>query len=510
MGKKMLAAVLCAALLAGSAAAAWPDWAQDAEAWAQQHALGEGFMQAPSMALTRGQTAQLLYEAARQPAVSAPCPFDDVPAAYANAATWAAAQGYVEGMGAGLFQPGLSVTREQFALMLYRQADMPATAGTALAGFADGGAVSSWARDAVNWAVQRGLLQGRDTGLLAPQDGVKTVEAVLILQRAEQPDAPDSGVVRITDTAALSAQLGQAVAALRQPPAFDVSAFSGGGDVGLAAKNAYYALLSAHPAYKYAYDMQTEVGADGLLRCTFRYMPYRTGDYPAGFDGVEVGSLVTLMQAARDNLTRQTIPIRITDPSLTVDDMSRALQQVGGGYLLCALNRDGTAITVTPQNNLSHAAALDRLEEIQTLTDAIYAQAVEPDMDARQQAQALYTWLTDHVRYDQRYYADPANLPYDATTAYGALHDQLAICGGYAQALQSLLLRAGIPCWTVSGRMGGENHMWNIAYLDGAWRYFDATSDRGCAAFGFRYFGVDADALTRHTWDTDWVARLTG
>ena len=190
--------------------------------------------------------------------------------------------------------------------------------------------------------------------------------------------------------------------------------------------------------------------------------------------------------------------------------MNRALRQVGGGYLLCTLNRDGTAITVTPQNNLSHAAALDRLEEIQTLTDAIYAQAVEPDMDARQQAQALYTWLTDHVRYDQRYYADPANLPYDATTAYGALHDQLAICGGYAQALQSLLLRAGIPCWTVSGRMGGENHMWNIAYLDGAWRYFDATSDRGCAAFGFRYFGVDADALTRHTWDTDWVARLTG
>lgn len=125
-------------------------------------------MQAPSAKLTRGQTAQLLYEAAGQPTVSTASPFDDVPASYEDAATWAAAQGYVQGMGNGLFEPNRSVTREQFALMLYRQADEPATIETALDGFADGGAVSDWAQDAVGWAVQQGLMQGRDTGLLAP------------------------------------------------------------------------------------------------------------------------------------------------------------------------------------------------------------------------------------------------------------------------------------------------------------------------------------------------------
>ena len=48
-------------------------------------------------------------------------------------------------------------------------------------------------------------------------------------------------------------------------------------------------------------------------------------------------------------------------------------------------------------------------------------------------------------------------MPYDSTTAYGALHDNLA---SYAQAFQLLLEQAGIPCVTVSGQLGAENHMW--------------------------------------------------
>ena len=94
-------------------------------------------------------------------------------------------------------------------------------------------------------------------------------------------------------------------------------------------------------------------------------------------------------------------------------------------------------------------------------------------------------------------------------TAYGALHDNLATCGGYAQALQQLFQKAGIPCYTVSGEMGSEYHMWNIAYLDGEWRYFDATSDRGRADYWFNCFNVGADDLTRYVWDRDFTELLT-
>ena len=120
---------------------------------------------------------------------------------------------------------------------------------------------------------------------------------------------------------------------------------------------------------------------------------------------------------------------------------------------------------------------------------------------SREQAEALYAYLTEHVRYDFRYYGEPGEMPYDSTTAYGALHDNLAICGGYAQAFQLLLEQAGIPCVTVSGQLGAENHMWDLARIDGQWLYFDPTSDRGRAAYGFQCFGVEAGSLKGHTWD---------
>lgn len=93
-------------------------------------------------------------------------------------------------------------------------------------------------------------------------------------------------------------------------------------------------------------------------------------------------------------------------------------------------------------------------------------------------------------------------------TAYGALQNNLAICGGYAQAFQLLLEQAGIPCITVTGSLGGENHMWNLARIDGQWLYFDPTSDRGRAAYGFQCCGVEAEALQGHEWDEDRAERM--
>ena len=312
----------------------------------------------------------------------------------------------------------------------------------------------------------------------------------------------------VADLAQLQAELTRAIANAEQPPALKVSSLQSQADLPLTVKNLYYDVLSQHPEYKYAYDLTAEIGSDGLLYCTVSYMPYRTGDYPADFQGEEVASLAGLVQTALAGLGRENTPIRITDPTLAVDEMNKALQQVGGGWLLCQLSRDGTAITTVPQGGLTHDEALERLEESEALATQIYEDAVTKDMTQTEQAEALYAWLTEQVTYDHRYYSAPAAMPYASTTAYGALHDHTAICGGYAQALQLLFRQAGIPCITVSGKMGGENHMWDLAQIDGQWRYFDATSDRGRADYGFLYFGVEGEALTRYTWDQSWAEAL--
>ena len=322
------------------------------------------------------------------------------------------------------------------------------------------------------------------------------------------PGQPETGAPAVRSLEELREELTRAIAAAEQPPAFDVSVLDGQEELPLAVKNLYYGILSGNRTYSYAYDLNAELGADGLLRCTISYMPYRTGDYPEGFQGTEVDSLAGLVQAARDGLAQESIPIRITDPELLVDHMNKALQQVGGSYLLCQLSRDGTAVTVTPQGGLTRQQTLARLAELDALAEQIYGETVTPEMSQREQAQALYTYLTEQVRYDFRYYGAPGEMPYDSTTAYGALHDGLAICGGYAQAFQLLLEQAGIPCVTVSGKLGAENHMWDLAQIDGQWLYFDPTSDRGRAAYGFQCFGVEAGSLEGHTWDQTWAAAL--
>ncbi len=78
--------------------------------------------------------------------------------------------------------PEGDITREQAVTMLYRYAGSPAVDGDHLAGFADAGAVADWARDAMNWAVSVGLIQGGDAGL-APQSGATRVELAAMFAR---------------------------------------------------------------------------------------------------------------------------------------------------------------------------------------------------------------------------------------------------------------------------------------------------------------------------------------
>ena len=99
MWKKLTAFFLSLVLLTSTASAGlWPDWAASAEDWAEQNGLSDTFLDHPGMTVTRGQAAQMLYEAAGSPAVSDDIPFTDIPESFADAVTWAAQNGYVQGV----------------------------------------------------------------------------------------------------------------------------------------------------------------------------------------------------------------------------------------------------------------------------------------------------------------------------------------------------------------------------------------------------------------------------
>ena len=108
---------------------------------------------------------------------------------YTKAVAWAAEKGIVNGVGNGRFNPNGLITREQLVVMIYRFATlngMDAEARTELTAFTDADKVSSYAQDAVQWAVATGLLNGvEENGIitLRPQGNATRAQVCAILQR---------------------------------------------------------------------------------------------------------------------------------------------------------------------------------------------------------------------------------------------------------------------------------------------------------------------------------------
>lgn len=323
-----------------------------------------------------------------------------------------------------------------------------------------------------------------------------------------QPELPDpTEVLAVSGPEAIQEELTQAICQLRQPRPMDISA-ARLEQPELDVKNLYYRITAQDPGLKYAYDLTAEV-RDAQLICSLHYMPYKTGAFPEGFDGVEVSSLKDLISAAEAHMGPDPAPVRITDTALDPDTMNRALQQVGGGYLYCTLSPDATEVRYSAPMDRTVEDCLDALNHASELADQVIAQVVTPDMTQRERAQALYAYVTTNVAYDQRYYSDKAGMPYESQTALGALRDKTAICGGYANAVKLLFEKAGIPCYNVTGRYFGEHHMWSIAKLDGEWLWFDATSDRGSTGeFGFLRFALTELDPTKYRWNENEVSPL--
>jgi len=143
----------------------------------------------PSGTLTRAMAATIIYRLAGSPPVPSDIVFDDVPAGtwFSDALTWAYEFGIVNGVGDGRFVPDNPVTRQEFALMLYRYAeatglDVVVSADFVL-DFSDVEEVSTWALEAMHWAVERGIVRGNGRGELNPRSEATRAEGAALLER---------------------------------------------------------------------------------------------------------------------------------------------------------------------------------------------------------------------------------------------------------------------------------------------------------------------------------------
>ena len=168
------------------------DLAPDAWYWADVREItARGWMDpllagafCPDLPASRIDLVRALYRMAGQPQDAAALPFSDIAAGSPDqaAVTWARAAGIARGEPDGRFRPYDPVTREECVALLYRFAGSPAQAVYGLP-FSDAGSVSAWARPAMQWAYQGGILYGNAEGTCTPLAPVSRAESAALLLR---------------------------------------------------------------------------------------------------------------------------------------------------------------------------------------------------------------------------------------------------------------------------------------------------------------------------------------
>jgi hypothetical protein len=97
---------------------------------------------------------------------------------YSKGMRWAVQSGVSDGS-----DPTIQITREQLAVMLWRFAGQPAPTADTLSDFADADEISEYARTAMQWAHENGIVQGKGDGILDPKGWATRAEVAEMLMR---------------------------------------------------------------------------------------------------------------------------------------------------------------------------------------------------------------------------------------------------------------------------------------------------------------------------------------
>ena len=141
-----------------------------------------------NQATSRGMIVTMLYRMAGSPAVEGQLRFTDVQSGryYAKAILWAQEVGLAKGYGDGTFRPDEIITRQELVVFLYRYAKLSGydvTVEAVQPDFTDWDTAGNYARNALLWATDRGIVQGFGDGTLQPTATVTRAQMAQMLYK---------------------------------------------------------------------------------------------------------------------------------------------------------------------------------------------------------------------------------------------------------------------------------------------------------------------------------------
>lgn len=144
---------------------------------------------------------------------------------------------------------------------------------------------------------------------------------------------------------------------------------------------------------------------------------------------------------------------------------------------------------------IHHTYTDEQITELESMATSILETTVSADMTTENKIKAIHDYIINQTKYDKDR-SDNKVKQYHSDTAYGALIEHYAICGGYADSMKLFLDKLNIDNYKISS----ENHIWNLVNLNGSWYHLDLTWDDPVTNTGedvleYDYFLITTDEL---------------
>lgn len=157
--------------------------------------------------------------------------------------------------------------------------------------------------------------------------------------------------------------------------------------------------------------------------------------------------------------------------------------------------------------HITHSYQTDDINTLNVKVEEIIKELNLNELNIEDKIKVIHDYIINNTKYDVGR-SDNKITTYHSDTAYGALIEHYAICGGYADSMKLFLDYLNIPNYKISS----ENHIWNLVYVNNKWYHLDLTWDDPVTSNGddvleYDYFLITTDELKnietdQHTIDT--------
>lgn len=155
----------------------------------------------------------------------------------------------------------------------------------------------------------------------------------------------------------------------------------------------------------------------------------------------------------------------------------------------------------------------NKINTINKQIDYIINEIIKDEKDTNTMIKLAHDYIVNNTKYDSNR-SDKNISEYDSDTAYGALIEGYALCGGYTDSMAIILDRLNIKNFKIAS----DSHIWNAVNMNDEWYHLDLTWDDPVTSdnsdiLEYNFFMIGTEELEQiktnyHTYNKDYYKEL--